>query len=128
MPYSYKRLVRKIFINMETKKTQFGETFQFKRDRILLIDYFVKFFVFDKLQATGHSSMKLTSLFFNRKNVIKRLKKIKSLLLPKVIYKYSFYKRNKLIKAKYSNKLKLFKNAFNFRYSKFLLSGQLHSI
>src|ERR1700684_2921112 len=112
MPYSYKRLVRKIFINMETKKTQFSETFQFKRDKILFIDYLVKYLVFDKLPATGHSSMKLTSFFFNRKNMVKRLKKIKSLLLPKTVYKYLYYNRHKSNYVKYRNKLKLFKNAF----------------
>jgi len=83
MPYSYKRLVRKIFINIETKKSQFDQAFQIKRDRILFIDYLVKFLVFDKLPATGHKSMKLTSFFFNRKNVVKRLKKNKIFIASK---------------------------------------------
>jgi len=72
--------------------------------------------------------MKLTSMFFNRKNAIKRLKKIKFLLLPKTVYKYLYYQKNKINYIKYFNKLKLFKKSFKLRYSKFLLSGQLHSI
>ena len=54
MPYSYQRLVRKLFTNTTVKKIKNDELFQIKQDKILLIDYFVKFFVTCPFFAIKH--------------------------------------------------------------------------
>jgi len=137
MPYSYKRLVRKLFINVTVKKIANNELFQIKQDKILLIDYFVKFFVFDKELATESqfaSKISVNSFFFNRKNLISRLQNIKKLIFYKTLTKFrkknqKLTKNRKLYnKVNLQKKLKIYKKLHNLRLSNFLLSGKVQYI
>jgi hypothetical protein len=114
---------------METKKTHNFQTFIFGRDRIFLLNYLVKFLVFEGRGITSGSKITKNSFFFNRVDLVKRLKLIKKKLIPNIIYKNTiYYNRKKINKIKFFKKIKLFKKKFDLRNSKFLLAGQLHSI
>jgi len=65
MPYSYKRLVRRLFTNFVIKKIRESEFFEVKQDKILLINYLVKFLVFDKkISEPEYTSKISTNTFF----------------------------------------------------------------
>jgi len=65
MPYSYKRIVRRWFLGFEPNPEK---GFDLKKDRILIMNYFVKLFVFPKTLNNSINSAKITtsSFFFNR--------------------------------------------------------------
>ncbi len=136
MPYSYKRLVRRLFINFKVKKISNDDFFQIKQDKILLMNYFVKFFVFERNLPTNSifaSKISVNSFFFNRKTLLYRLKKIENVLAQKLV-KYdkklleikNILNNNKLYNKIFTQKkLKIYKNSHNLKFSSFLLSGKI---
>src|SRR5579872_841543 len=79
MSYSFKRLVRKNFINFRVKKVSYQDYYEKKEDKFLLINYLVKLLVFQKTSTNLSSKITTNTFFFNRKNLVKRLLFIKNL-------------------------------------------------
>jgi hypothetical protein len=79
MPYSLKRLARKNLINFEIKKIRYDDYYEVKKDKFSLINYLVKFFVFQKASLNLSSKITTNTFFFNRRGLIKRLLFLKKL-------------------------------------------------
>jgi len=135
MPYSYKRLARKLLTNIKVKRIKNNELFLIKKDKILLLNYLIKFLVFERdlpTDSTFSSRITKNSFYFNRKTLLNRLfivrKKISQIKNNNFFIKYFKVFKNFFMKNSLQKKLKLYSKFSNASLSNFLLSGKVQYI